>query len=417
MMTGITATLPMRAGLGRIAAFLALFMALLAGSAAPAAADAGFRKWIAEFRSTATKSGISGKVYDAVFAGVSDPDPEVLEAARYQPEFTAKIWVYMDTRITESIVRRGQELKREYASWLDRIEKKYGVDRHILLAIWSMESSYGEALQKKTGIRSVARSLATLAYADRKRAKFARTQLIAAMKIVQNGDVDAAGLTGSWAGAMGHTQFIPTSYLAWAQDIDGDGHRNVWTSVPDALASAANLLRKNGWQTGQTWGYEVVLPRGFDLNMESRDGISVGKWKSLGVKRANGRDFPRDGDKAVLKLPAGAEGPAFLMVRNFYVLKRYNNADKYALAVGHLADQIAGFGGLARDWPRGYVPMNEAERMEAQRLLTRLGFYDGEIDGKFGPASKKAIVDFQTSRGLAPDGFPSRKLLDSLRRA
>ncbi len=378
-------------------------------------ADAGFRGWIAQFQPIAAKAGVSARTYKSVFEGVDEPDPEVLQAAAYQPEFTSKVWDYLDSRITDSIVRRGHELKRQYGSWLDRIEKRYGVDRHVLLAIWSMESSYGEALEKKTGIRGVARSLATLAYADKRRAKYARGQLIAALKIVQNGDVPAAGLTGSWAGAMGHTQFIPTSYQAWAVDIDGDGRRNVWTSPPDALASAANLLRKNGWQTGETWGYEVLLPAGFNTKLENKDGISLAKWQALGVKRASGGDFPRPGDKAVLKLPAGSAGPAFLMVRNFYVLKRYNNADKYALAVGHLADRIAGYGGLVRDWPRGYVPMSENERIEAQRLLAKRGHYDGEIDGKFGPESKKAILDFQSRNGLATDGFPSRKLLDRLR--
>ncbi|GIL01537.1 MAG: lytic transglycosylase [Alphaproteobacteria bacterium] len=400
---------------GRLS-FVLLALALLAGMPTAAArADASFVKWIRDFHSQAVKAGIATSTYNAVFAGVTTPDPEVLEAARYQPEFTDEVWEYVDARITESVVRRGRELAREYQPWLDRIEKRFGVDRHVLLAIWSMESSYGEALRTGKGIRSVARSLATLAHGDPRRAKFARTQLIAALKIVQNGDVAPSGLTGSWAGAMGHTQFIPTSYLAWAVDIDGDGHRNVWTSVPDALASAANLLQKNGWQTGRTWGYEVILPPGFDHSLEGKDGITLARWQQLGVRRARGGGFPRGEDRAVLKLPAGRQGPAFLMVRNFYVLKRYNNADKYALAVGLLADELAGHGGLVRDWPRGYEPLDEAGRMLAQRLLARHGFYHDEVDGKFGPASKKAAIAFQKSRGLVPDGHPSRALLDSLR--
>jgi len=383
--------------------------------AGPAQADAGFRKWIREFQPVAVKAGITARTYEAVFAGVSEPDPEVLDAARYQPEFTDKVWEYMDARITEAIVRRGREMAVQYKSWLDRIEKKYGVQREILLAIWSMESSYGDALASERGLRSVARSLATLAYADQKRAKFARSQLIAAMKIVQSGDVTAAGLTGSWAGAMGHTQFIPTSYLAWAVDIDGDGHRNVWTSPPDALASAANLLKENGWREGHAWGYEVKLPKGFDMKLEGRDGLTLGRFAELGVTRANGAAFPRPADKAVLKLPAGRKGPAFLQVRNFYVLKSYNNADKYALAVGLLADRIAGGGKLAQDWPRGYTPLDEGGVMEAQQLLVKLGFYDGKVDGKYGPASKKAAMAFQESRGVEADGFPSTRLLDRLR--
>ncbi|MCB1461075.1 MAG: lytic murein transglycosylase [Nitratireductor sp.] len=399
-----------------VALVLIVIMAGLALEPRSAAADAGFVKWIRDFRAQAAKAGISTRTYNAVFAGITEPDPEVIEAARYQPEFTSEVWDYIDSRITESIIRRGRELSVQYKTWLDRIEAKFDVDRHVLLAIWSMETSYGEALEKKTGIRNVARSLATLGYADSRRAKFARSQLIAALKIVQAGDVSAKGLTGSWAGAMGHTQFIPTSYLAWAVDIDGDGHRNVWGSPPDALASAANLLRKNGWRSGETWGYEVTLPPGFNTKLEDRDGITLAKWARMGVKRTNGRAFPRPGDKAVLKLPAGRKGPAFVMVRNFYVLKRYNNADKYALTVGLLADELAGYGGLVNDWPRGYTPLDEAGRMEMQRQLLRLGFYDGEVDGKFGPASKKAVLDYQKARGLTPDGFPSKELLAKLRR-
>lgn len=399
-----------------VALVLIVIMAGLALEPRSAAADAGFVKWIRDFRAQAAKAGISTRTYNAVFAGITEPDPEVIEAARYQPEFTSEVWDYIDSRITESIIRRGRELAVQYKTWLDRIEAKFDVDRHVLLAIWSMETSYGEALEKKTGIRNVARSLATLGYADSRRAKFARSQLIAALKIVQAGDVSAKGLTGSWAGAMGHTQFIPTSYLAWAVDIDGDGHRNVWGSPPDALASAANLLRKNGWRSGETWGYEVTLPPGFNTKLEDRDGITLAKWARMGVKRTNGRAFPRPGDKAVLKLPAGRKGPAFVMVRNFYVLKRYNNADKYALTVGLLADELAGYGGLVNDWPRGYTPLDEAGRMEMQRQLLRLGFYDGEVDGKFGPASKKAVLDYQKARGLTPDGFPSKELLAKLLR-
>ncbi|MCG6859461.1 MAG: lytic murein transglycosylase [Salaquimonas sp.] len=406
----------MMAVLGKVAFAFLIVAAGLAFEISPASADAGFQKWIRDFRSVASKSGISRRTYDAVFDGITEPDPEVIEAARYQPEFTNEVWDYVDSRVSESIIRQGRALKVQYKPWLDRIERKFGVDRSILLAIWSMETSYGEALEKETGIRSVARSLATLAYADRRRAKYARSQLIAAMKIVQTGDVSARGLTGSWAGAMGHTQFIPTSYLAWAVDIDGDGHRNVWTSPPDALASAANLLRKNGWRTGETWGYEVTLPPGFNTRLEGRDGITLGKWTRMGVRRAHGGTFPRSHDMAVLKLPAGRNGPAFLMVRNFYVLKRYNNADKYALTVGLLADELAGYGGLVKDWPRGYEPLDEDGRMQMQRHLQQLGYYDGEIDGKFGPASKKAVLDYQKAKGITPDGFPSKTLLDRLQR-
>jgi membrane-bound lytic murein transglycosylase B len=393
---------------------LAAAVALAVAAATQAFADAGFLSWIGRFRGEALKAGIAARTFDAVFAGIDAPDPEVIEAANFQPEFTAKVWEYMDSRITESVVRTGMELKARHAAWLAAIEKRYGVDRHILLAIWSMESSYGEALATGKGIRRVARSLATLAYANPPRAKFARTQLLAALRIVESGDVSAAGLTGSWAGAMGHTQFIPTSYLAFAVDFDGDGRRDIWTSPQDAIASAANLLRKNGWVSGHAWGYEVSLPAGTGGALADVSDTISG-WEKRGVRRVRGASFPRPGDKATLKLPAGPGGPAFLVARNFSVLKRYNNAEKYALAVGLLADRLAGGPALARDWPRGYVLLSEEERMEAQRLLARQGFYDGEIDGKFGPGTRKAAIAFQTSAGLTADGYPSKTLLDSLK--
>ncbi|MEL7430420.1 MAG: lytic murein transglycosylase [Pseudomonadota bacterium] len=380
-----------------------------------AQADPGFQKWIRDFYSVAAKSGISRNTYNAVFKGVTQPDPEVIKSANFQPEFKSKVWDYMDNRVTDSAVETGNEMKVKYKRWLDIIEARYGVDRNILMAIWSMETSYGAALVREGALRSVARSLATLAYKDRRRAKFARSQLVAAMKIVQNGDVSASNLRGSWAGAMGHTQFIPTSYLTWAQDIDGDGRRNIWESVPDALASAANLLKKNGWRTGKTWGYEVELPRGFNIDAAGTSSRTLAQWQSMGLRRVGGRPFPRPSDRANLKVLAGKDGPAFLMLKNFFVLKSYNNADKYALAVGHLADRIAGFGPFVNDWPRGYTPLDEEERKELQVRLKRLGFYDGEIDGKIGSGSRGAIKAFQQQAGLDQDGYASKRVLKSLR--
>lgn len=212
----------------------------------PVSADAGFKRWVTAFRATAAKSGISKSTFNKAFRGVDSPDPEVLKKARFQPEFKAPVWQYFDNRVHEQSVANGRAMKRKWKPWLDRIEKKYGIDRHILLAIWSMETNYGEILKNDKVMRNVVRSLSTLAYADRRRRKFARQQLIAALKILQRGEITVANLTGSWAGAMGHTQFIPTSYRAYAVDADGNGRRDIWDSVPDALATAANLLRKNG---------------------------------------------------------------------------------------------------------------------------------------------------------------------------
>jgi membrane-bound lytic murein transglycosylase B len=394
-----------------VVAAAGLSLALLA-AASPAFADAGFQRWVAGFRATAAESGVSRATYDRAFRGVTAPDPEVIEKARYQPEFTAPVWDYFDNRVHEHSVQVGRAMAKKWKPWLDRIEARYGVDRHILLAIWSMESNYGEILKNDKVMRNVVRSLSTLAYADKRRAKFARTQLIAALKILQSGDIDESHLTGSWAGAMGHTQFIPTSYQAYAVDMDGDGHRDIWNSVPDALATAANLLRKNGWQTGRTWGYEVALPAGRKFPSGS---VTLSKWQSLGVTRASGKPFRNGGDKAELKVPDGRSGPAFLMTRNFFVLKRYNNADKYAIAVGLLADQIAGYGQLAQDWNRPFTKLSFSEKQELQQRLSAHGYYDGKPDGKIGEGSRSAIKAFQVQAGLEADGHPSMEVLRVLR--
>jgi membrane-bound lytic murein transglycosylase B len=381
--------------------------------ASPAFADAGFERWVASFRQTAAENGISRSTYDRAFRGVDSIDPEVLEKARFQPEFTAPVWDYFDNRVHEDSVANGRAMAKKYKATLDKIEKRFGVDRYILLAIWSMESNYGEILKNDKVMRNVVRSLSTLAYADKRRAKFARTQLIAALKILQTGDIDESHLTGSWAGAMGHTQFIPTSYQAYAVDFDGNGKRDIWGSVPDALATAANLLRKNGWQAGKTWGYEVDLPAGRKFPSGS---LSLSKWQSLGVTRANGKPFRHGSDKAELKALDGRSGPAFLATKNFFVLKAYNNADKYALAVGLLADEIAGYGGLVRDWNRPFTKLSFAEKQELQERLSTLGYYDGKFDGKIGEGSKTAIRAFQAQAGLTQDGHPSMEVLSRLRK-
>jgi membrane-bound lytic murein transglycosylase B len=384
-----------------------------AGAINNAAADAKFQSWIADFRGAALSSGVSASTFNRAFAGVTEIDPEVLEKARFQPEFTAPVWDYLDNRVNEQSVATGREMAHKYSRWLGAIEKSFGVDRNILLAIWSMETNFGEIMKRDDVMRDAVRSLATLAYADPRRAKFARTQLIAAMKILQKGEIDRSHLTGSWAGALGHTQFIPTSYLAYAVDMDGDGKRDIWSSVPDALATAANLLAKNGWQTGRTWGYEVVLPAGRKFPSGSR---TIAEWQKLGVVRANGKAFPGGGEKATLKVPDGRGGPAFLMTRNFFVLKAYNNADKYALGVGLLADQIGGSTGLRQDWNRPFTPITMKERQELQNHLRELGYYDGKVDGKIGDGSRNAIQAFQKQMGLDPDGHPSKEVLTVIRK-
>ncbi|MCB1385205.1 MAG: lytic murein transglycosylase [Nitratireductor sp.] len=393
----------------------AISTALVTTGFGPAAADAGFRKWIQDFYGTAAKSGITRKTYNAVFDGITDVDQQVIEKANYQPEFSSEIWDYLDARVTKFTVAKGQEMRQKYKRWLDVIERRYGVDRDVLLAIWSIETIYGDYLTRPDSTHHLGQALATLAYKDKRRAKFARTQLIAALKIVQNGDIPASQLRGSWAGAMGHTQFIPTSYQAWAVDIDGNGKRDIWNFPPDALASSANLLHRNGWVKGQTWGYEVVLPKGFNGKLEGRDGYKIRDFEKLGVRRPNGKPFGNQSANAVLRFPGGRDGPAFLMMRNFYVLKRYNNADKYALAVGHLADRIAGGGPIVQNWPRGYVPLDDDGRVEVQKHLKRLGLYDGNVDGNIGSGSRAAIREFQKRHGMKADGQPKDEVLKKLR--
>ncbi|WFS00045.1 lytic murein transglycosylase [Rhizobium tumorigenes] len=394
---------------------LAVALGVFAGLAPHNAfADTGFRKWITGFYDTAEKSGISKATYQRAFAGVNDPDPTVLEKAGSQAEFTTQIWDYMDSRVNPYTVEVGRKMASKYGTTLRTIEKQYGVDRNILLAIWSMESNYGAVLEKDERLHYVPRALATLAYADRKRAKYARTQLIAALKILQRGEVSPDNLTGSWAGAMGHTQFIPTSYLLYAVDEDGNGRRDIWHSVPDALATSANLLMKNGWQTGKTWGYEVVVPKGGSAQAGKTHTLK--EWAALGFAKPDGKAFRLLTDRALLKMPGGANGPGFLMTNNFFTIKRYNAADSYAIAVGMLADEIAGYGGMRQSWPRPSGALDVKQKFELQTRLKSLGYYDGIVDGNFGSGSKAAIAAVQGRLGLGADGEPSMELLKALRR-
>ncbi|MBB3964761.1 membrane-bound lytic murein transglycosylase B [Rhizobium metallidurans] len=379
-----------------------------------AMADQRFQKWIADFYQTAAQNGISKATYRKAFAGVTAPDPSVLEKAAYQPEFTTKIWDYVDSRVNPYTVQIGRKMMAKHASTLNWIERNFGVDKTILLAIWSMESNYGAVLEKDDRLHYVPRALATLGYADQKRSRFAEKQLIAALKILQNGDISPDGMTGSWAGAMGHTQFIPTSYLLYAIDADGNGHRDIWNSIPDALATSANLLKKNGWDTGKTWGYEVQVPASAAKYVGKT--MTLSQWAALGLKRPSGMGFRDGGGKAVLKMPAGNDGPGFLMTSNFFTIKKYNSSDSYAIAVGLLADEIAGYGGMKQRWPRPDGTLDVKEKFELQTRLKALGYYDGEVDGNFGSGSKAAISAVQGRMGMQADGEPSLPLLNALRK-
>lgn len=328
-----------------------LLVVVLCSVAAPAAfADAAGQRFVQSFWPTAKKAGISRQVYLAALGNFT-PDPDVIAKAEAQAEFVRPIWDYLDSAVSEKRIANGKAALARNSARLAAIEETYGVDRAIIVAVWGMESSYGAALQNPKMVKSTIRSLATLAAMGGSRAPYGRKQLIAALKILQHGDVSVHGMTGSWAGAMGHTQFIPTTYLAYAVDFDGDGHRNIWTSEADALASTAHYLAKMGWSHGDAWGYEVVLPAHFDWRLQGRT-APLSSWRKLGIQRVAGRLFPQSEEPARLYAPAGAHGPVFLVMPNFRVIKRYNNADAYALAVGHLADRLRGAGDFLTPWSK-----------------------------------------------------------------
>lgn len=372
-----------------------------------------FADWQANFRVQALKSGIRPDIFDRAFAGVT-PDMSVVKADRSQPEFTRPVWEYLDGAISAVRVRKGQALLNQYADVLQTIEQRYGVDRNALVAVWGMESNFGQF----QGSQSVIRSLATLAYEGRRRG-FAQDQLLAALQILQQGDVLPEQMIGSWGGAMGQTQFIPTTYNTHAVDFDGDGRRDIWSSAPDALASTAHYLQSSGWQTGQPWGYEVKLASGFDYALaDASTRKSIAEWQSLGLTLPNGSALPATvaQQQAALLLPAGYKGPAFLVMDNFRAILKYNNSSSYALAIGLLSGRFQGGGYVEGSWPRADVPLGRSERMELQTLLSASGYDAGNPDGIIGANTRKAIRSAQQALGWPADGYPTQELLKSLRK-
>ncbi|MGY4751769.1 lytic murein transglycosylase [Pannonibacter sp. Q-1] len=399
--------------IARKARGLAAAVLLAAGGmmqAGSALADAGFQTWVRNFWPQAQAAGINSQIYNAVFTGMT-PDPDTVRLMSRQSEFVKPVWDYLESAVSPTRIENGQKMLREHAAVLREIEARYGVQKEVVLAVWGMETNYGSFM----GGHDVIRALATLAYEAPRRREFWQGELVSALGIIQAGHVRHKDMIGSWAGAMGHTQFMPSSWKRYAADFDGDGRRDIWTSIPDALASTANYLKEHGWQPGKTWGYEVSLPRGFDYSLaDDTTSKTLAEWSRLGVVRPNGRGFPRADDTAVLVLPAGAAGPSFLMLKNFSVIKRYNNATAYALAVGHLADRIRGGDAFAGGWAREHLPLNKDQTMQLQAALNRKGFQAGEPDGLAGPATRRAIRAFQKSRGLIPDGYASVMLLSRI---
>ena len=390
----------------------------IAASAAPtpadllgATGDAYFIDWLNAFYVQARAAGVARGVLDTALSGVS-PDPRVVALDSRQPEFVRPVGDYIRSAVSPQRIAIGRAKMRSIAA-LSTIEQVWGVPREILLAIWAMESAFGSQM----GDMDVVRSLATLAALGRRR-PWAERELMACFKILADGDAPRDRLRGSWAGAMGQTQMLPSTYLSSAADGDGDGRRDIWGSAPDALASAANLLAKNGWRRDEGWAREVSLPPGFDYGLSEGPAEVPYWWAGKGATRADGRSWSASdaAAKCVLLLPAGADGPAFLALPNHFVIRAYNNSLAYALTVGLLADAFAGGGALRRPWPTETV-LSLDDRLAAQATLASLGFNPGTADGVIGLATRQALRAWQKANGLAADGYLSADMVRRLRGA
>ncbi len=382
--------------------------AALAGSAIISPAYARVDSFVDGVWAKAKARGVSKKVFDIAMGGF-EPLPKVIELSKKQPEFVTTAADYVGKRVTDKQTGNGQGMRQEWKQTLAAVAERYGVQPEIMLAIWGIETNYGGYM----GGTNTTHALATLTY-EGYRADYFGKELITALEILQGGHVSAKNMTGSWAGAMGHPQFMPSSFMQYAVDWKGDGHKDIWGSVPDALASIGNYMKSFGWRAGETWGYEVKLPRDFNYtNVWSVESASLGDWAGVGVTRASGKAFPRPTDMARLYMPMGGNGPVFAVLPNFNVIKRYNNSDSYALAVGHLADRIIGAKGFAATWPVD-TALNKSGRAEVQSMLLRKGYDIGSPDGVIGPKTRAAVIDFQSRAGLLPDGHVSGNLLRAL---
>jgi lytic murein transglycosylase len=383
---------------------LALTACLLA---TPALAD--FRSCLAGLKGEAAAKGVSGATYDAATSGVQ-PDMKILELMDNQPEFKTPIWDYLGFLVDEERVEEGRAAMSRAGSALAEAERRFGVDRHVIAGVWGVESNFG----KDIGGRPLVQSLATLSCVPNRRQGYFRGEFFATLQIIQRGDVAANRLNGSWAGAFGHTQFMPSTFLRLAVDLDGDGRRDVVDSVPDALGSTANFLKKAGWVTGLPWGYEVRLPSGYGGTSGRGNKRPLSAWAAAGITRIDGR--PLSGDyNAGLLLPAGANGPAFLVTRNFDALYSYNAAESYGLAIAILSERLRGNPGIRTAWPTDDPPLSRAERRELQRLLAARGYDVGEPDGKIGQKTRDAVKEIEKAMGMPLRGRPGGKVLAALR--
>ncbi len=383
---------------------LVAFLACLA--AAPAAAQADFQSCLAGLRSDALGKGISAATFDAHAAGLQPNN--AYEFLDKQPEFKTPVWDYISGLVDDERVAEGKAKMREQAQWLAKAESLYGVDRATITAVWGVESNFGQNFGKMPLVQS----LATLSCIGRRQA-FYRGEFAALLRIIQNGDIKPSSLVGSWAGAFGHTQFMPSSFLRLAVDLDGDGRRDIVDSIPDALGSTANHLRKSGWVSGMPWGFEVKLPSGYSGGSGRKNKHPMSYWSAQGISRLDGRGLGEG--SAGLLLPAGADGPAFLVTRNFDAIYGYNASEAYGLAIAHLSDRLRGGGPIRTPWPTDDAGTSRAERKEIQSLLSRRGYDVGTPDGAIGEKSRAAISDYQSKSGMRRDGRAGSRVLESLR--
>jgi lytic murein transglycosylase len=375
-----------------------------------AAATANFSNCLETLWPAAARRGVSRATFET-YALSQTPDLKIMELLDAQPEFTKSFWDYLDLLVTDARIEKGREILAQHRAIFDAVEKTYGVDRYVIAAIWGIESNFGTA----GGERPVIRSTATLACIGRRQDYF-REEFLSTLEILHRGDVLPEHLKGSWAGAFGPTQFMPTAFKRFAVDFDGDGRRDVVDSVPDVIASTANNLKKDGWIPGQTWGYEIVMPSGFNFLLADRSRqMTIQEWEQLGIRRAGDKPFPHRVDRGYLLVPAGARGPGFVMLNNFRVIMKYNPSEAYALAIGHLADRMRGGAPFLQEWPRDERVLTRFERYELQQLLAAQGYDVGQPDGQLGGKTRAAIRRFQASAGHVPDGFASASVLARLR--
>ena len=377
----------------------------LAVATVPAAAEGDLAGCLAGLKPAAVARGIAPATFDAATADLQPND--VLHFQDEQPEFTTPVWDYMAGLVDQERVDDGKAMLAQYGDALARIEAKFGVSRNVLVALWGVESDYG----KNVGYRPVVQSLATLSCFGHK-PQYYQGELIAALAILQRGEARPDHFVGSWAGAFGHTQFMPSTFARNAVDIEGDGHANIIDSVPDALASTANYLRKSGWVAGQPWGFEVRLPPGYSGPAGRKGHHPMAFWAAKGLRRVDGA--PLGSGSAGLLLPAGKSGPAFLVTQNFEAIYAYNAAEIYALAIGHLSDRLRGAGPIATPWPTDDPGLARVERRELQERLAGKGFDIGNKDGVMGTKTRAAIASFQQSLGMKPDGRASESVLKAL---